>query len=395
MRKRVISIILCAGLCGALLAGCGSSDSASTGGDTADNTADNTVEEVSAEAETEDAGEAEEVSADGDYDEVELTAVISYNDGTTFANTLQYFCDYVTEHSGGKITFKIYTGGSFCTGPEELEYVNNGSIDVSVSGSAYALEHLPLTTAGIIASGGSESVYEAAKYLYLDNEETANILADEAAEYNLKILGCLVAYDIGIWSTKEGGSWETLAANNTLGSGAYVSTFQDLGLNAQTIVMTDLYESVSRGIVSAASVGLLNGYQMGFAELCDYVTTGKVAAGALQFYINLDRYNSLTADTQALLLEAADQAVQYQVNDFVEGDAEILENCDDLGIQVDELSQEDCDEYMKYAYMGNYANYYPYAVANGTVDEFNTIFQTDIDYLGLDLTLEELQATVE
>ncbi len=409
MKKKVISIVLCAGLCTALLAGCGSSsDSASAdtaaaeeAGEAADEevepdaAAEEIVEEAADEAEPEaeesEETETAEINVD-DIDEMTITAVTSYDQNNQIGMMLTAFLDYLEENSGGKVTATPYYGGTFCTGPEELEYVSNGSIDVSVTGAAYAVEHLPLAASSIISADGYEGVVDAGKEIYFNNEETSVALEKEASAYNLKALTTTTAFNIGIWSKNEGGSWEALGANNSLGGAAYATTFQALGINSQTIQMTDLYESLSRGIITAASLGLYNGYAAGLNELCDYVTIGNGAASAPQIYMNLDTFNSMSEATQQLFLDAADYAAYYLADLLTEGDQELIETLGEEGITVQQLSEEDEKLYMEKAYIGNYNSYVSYAEANGMLDEFNALYEFDLDYIGSDLTLEDLQA---
>ncbi|MCC8142086.1 MAG: TRAP transporter substrate-binding protein DctP [Lachnospiraceae bacterium] len=415
MKKKVISVVLCASLGAVLFAGCGNSSdssSASTSAETEDTeaaeeagvaadedtaSADSASEEIAGEAEEEadtevaDQTEASEINID-DLDDVNFTVVTSYADNAQYGMTVNYFADYLEEHSEGKVTADTYCGGTFCTGPEELEYVNNGAIDISLTGAQYAVEYLPMASGSIIVSDGYQAVLDAGNDLFFNNEETATALANEAAAYNLKALATYSAFDVCIWSANEGGSWETLAANNTLGSAAYITTFQALGLNTQTVSTADTYESLSRGIVSAASLGLYMGYSSGMNEVSNYITTGHAAATAPQLYMNLEKYDSLSEATQQLLVEAARASAQYCVDVMLEEDQQVLDDCEAQGITVQELSDEDNLAYMEYAYKGNYEAYLPYAEANGTVDEFNALYEYDLSVIGSDMTLEDLQA---
>ncbi len=411
MKKKVISVVVCVGLGVMLLAGCGNSSSESSDADTVETEAaeeagvatdddaapdaatEEIVEEAEEEADTEVAEQTEssDINID-DLDEVNFTAVTDFAETAQYGQTLIYFADYLEEHSGGKVTADTYCGATFCTGPEQLEYVNNGSIDLALAGASYAVEYLPMAAGSIIVSDGYQAVLDAGNDLFFNNEETATALANEAAAYNLKALATYSAFDLCIWSVNEGGSWATIGENNTLGSAAYITTFQALGINAQTIVATDTYESLSRGIISATSYGLYMGYTSGLNEVCNYITTGHGAATAPQLYINLEKYDSLSEATQQLIKEAAEASAQYCIDMMLETDQQVIDDCEAQGITVEELSAEDEQAYMEKAYIANYNAYLPYAEANGTVDEFNALYEYDLNYIGSDMTLEDLQA---
>ena len=114
------------------LAACGSTPSgsgASTSGSAAPTASGSAAASGSGEA-------AEPVG-----DPVTLTLASSYKDTDAEGQYLNYFMDYVTEHSGGTITFTKYMAGTLGSAAEELSLMQNGDVDViALYAPVYAFE---------------------------------------------------------------------------------------------------------------------------------------------------------------------------------------------------------------------------------------------------------------
>lgn len=327
------------------------------------------------------------------YETRELSMACSFSETTTFSAVINYFCDYVEDHSGGKITFRRYQGGTFCTGTEELEYVSNGSIDISNSMPAYSKEVLPLIELVGNHPDGMEAAVKMSKYIYMENEETAKLARAETEAYNVVILGIYTAPEGGHCATKPITGWDDLK-DCLYGTGAFAGAFEGLGLNVQTIPVGDMYESLSRGVVNAAGGGIANIYQMKWYEICKYALHSSVCNGMLPIWMNLDTFNSLSPAAQALMYEAADAASAYSIKAYTAADQEGIEYIRSIGGEVNEMSDEDNRLYIEQLYYGNYKDYYKYAAALGHGEDFDTLAQAAIDYMNLNITLADLKANM-
>ena len=140
--KKLIALLLSLSMILALgLTGCSSSSSSDD--------AEETTEATESEEETteeEDADDADDSSSSDSvvYPEMTLTVSCSYGETETAGQTLAYFLDYITEASGGNIQFDVYWGATFCSASEDLTYVQNGSVDMTLLSVAEYTDVLPL-----------------------------------------------------------------------------------------------------------------------------------------------------------------------------------------------------------------------------------------------------------
>ena len=78
------------------------------------------------------------------YDTVELMFATTYNEIEASGKAITYFTDYITEKSGGAITFDIKWGGTVAGSGEELSFLQAGAFDMSVLGQSQYSAVLPL-----------------------------------------------------------------------------------------------------------------------------------------------------------------------------------------------------------------------------------------------------------
>lgn len=378
--KKLIALLLALVMVFALAA-CGSTE------DTSADAADTTSTDAPADtADTADNG----TETTAEYPVMTLNVSCSYNESETSGQQLAYFADYVTEKSGGNITFNIYWGATFCTAAEDLEYVSNGSVDMTLLSNAQYTAVLPLTNFPTMAGGSQETVVEMVEYIMFENPETSALVEAELTENNVKVLAVNAGGTNAIASKTPISSYED-CAGMILGAMMNQSTYEDLGMTFKFSVPPETYSDLQKGIVDCAGLSLAGVVSLAWYEVAPYVITDGMYSCSNYYTINLDKWNSLDEATQALLQEAADAA---RDNSFVLNEGE-YENCvatindynAEHGIdaqvtaQDEEHAQIQAETYMKNAF----ADCRTSAANAGKSDEMEIILAAVAEYLDLDI----------
>ena len=298
---------------------------------------------------------------------------------------------YIEELSGGKMKVDFHPGGELCSETEDLQYVADGSTDMCQCMPTYFKEYIPTFNYAGNQLGGSRAATDFSRWLYMENEETAAIVNEEFEAYGVKLIGIVSAPENGFCSKKEIKGWDDLQGL-MLGTGAFVSTFQALGLDVQQITVTDTYESLSRGVIDLASAGFATIYANKYYEICPNILEMNVANGTIPIFMNLDKWNSLSPAAQEVVTLAAKKALDDEIAFQAGQNQQCIDAVTEIGGTVNYMTDADKIKFVRQVYLGNYKDYYPSAEAIGRGEQFDTLALAAIEKLGLDITLDELKA---
>ena len=384
--KKLIALLLSLSMILALgLTGCSSSSS---------DDAEETTEATESEEETteeEDADDADDSSSSDSvvYPEMTLTVSCSYGETETAGQTLAYFLDYITEASGGNIQFDVYWGATFCSASEDLTYVQNGSVDMTLLSVAEYTDVLPLNNFPNWAGGSQQNVVDYFEYLMFENEETSELILAEHEEQNIKVLGVNAGGANAFAAKFEITSYEDLVGH-TMGYLTNQSTFEALGITCSFSSPPDTYANLEKGVVDCAAMALTGMVSMAWYEAAPYIMLDGMYACSNFYTINLDVWNSFDEATQALFEEAAEAGKD---NSFVLNEDELesaIATVDEYnaaqGIDFTVTTQDDEHiETMLNVFFENAAADCRTSAANaGKSDEMEIILTAASEFLGVD-----------
>ena len=366
MKKKLLSLLLALCMCFALCA---------CGGQPAEAPAEDAAAEVVEETVEESAGEP-----------VKLVMSTSKNQTESGGMFLDYFCDYVEEASGGTITFERYYGGTLASSNEELSMLSTGAISVaSIMGNQFG-DALPLLQFPDVGFESNEKTTEYFRHMILENEETAGLLAEEAATSNAKYLGYF-AGGTRVWFSKAPITTLADGQGKIFGGMAGLALMEELGFSTVATVPPDSYESLSRGIVDLCGLNLIAACDMMWYEVAPNVTIYGAYASGSPLVINLDIWNSLTEEQQAILQEAADAASDYSLQYVLDNEGEYRTKLEsEWGATVYDFGEEDAATYREKALYIGCLDAYTRAQNIGNTDQMQIILQACADYWETDIS---------
>lgn len=337
-----------------------------------------------------DAAPADSAPAGDSYPEMTLNVSCSYNEGETAGKEMAYFLDYITEHSGNAIQFNVYWGGTFCSSTEDLDYVSNGSVDMTMLSVAQFTNVLPLTNFPTMAGGSQEAVVAYVEHIMFEDEATSALIGQELTDHNIKVLGVNAGGTNAFCAKEPLTNYEGLSGK-ILGAMTNLTTYEDLGATSYFSLPPETYSDLQKGVIDCAALAFSGVVSLAWYEVAPYVVIDGMYSCSNYYTINLDTWNGLDEATQALFAEAAEAAKD---NSFVLNDDELQASIDAVneynaaqGVDAEVVYQDEAhaathlETYMKNAF----ADCRTIAANAGKTDEMETILKAVAEYLQLDV----------
>ncbi len=247
-------------------------------------------------------GSGEQSNADGGPEKV-YTMQIAHAQPTTNPRhiSLQYFKEIVEERSNGAIKVELYPSGQLGTEKEMLEQVCTGVIQGMRGGQMDFVPKLLVFTLPFLCET-SEQVTR------LMNSELAKEIGASSKKDGALILGLGDAggfrqYSNNVRPIKTPADLKGLKMRSN-GMDTIDKTFQALGASVVSVPYSDLYMALKTGVSDGQENPWVNVEGMKFYEVQKYFTVLNYQFHPDPFYVNLDWYNSLPAEHQAILADA-------------------------------------------------------------------------------------------
>ena len=263
--------------------------------------------------------------------QITLVMANEYSSTTTLAVGDQYFADRVSEISDGSLEIDLHLDGELgYRSADNLEAVQNGSIDIAS------------TLSGTL--GHEDAVFLVSLLPFIvDGADQANVLYEAALpfyqdffEYHDQVLLYASPWPAsGLWSNRPIVNAEDLAGlrlrtYDPLGT----ETFQGAGADPIQISWADVMPHLESGEIEAAITSAPSGYGRGFGEYLSYFSEINYASSLQFVHINSHVFESLSDEHQAVLLQAAEETIEYNRLHTAERLGEIYVAMEEGGVEV-------------------------------------------------------------
>lgn len=316
-----------------------------------------------------------------------VTLVMACGFGTNDLESvaLNYLCDYVEEHTGGTVTFERYLGGTLCILPEEFSMMTSGAIDIIALLPDMAINSFPYINFPQMAEGSQEAAIDLFNYLVFENEETSALIQEQAEANNVKILGTSPAGLFAFASTKPAESLSDLAGLK-MGCTGTQEKYNRIGLTTVSTNSSDIYDCLSRGVYDCTAMGVSTVVSNKWYEVAPYCGLMEGYQAAPHYVMNLDSWNKLSAEQQAVFMEAAEKACEYACELSAQSIASSTDVIEEAGGTVNYFSQEDTTAFVK-SFTTDYIAAARTAAENlGCQEGMETILAAACERLGMDLS---------
>ena len=245
------------------------------------------------------------------------------------------FVDNVATLSNGEIGFDYLLAGELSPPFEIFDNVSAGAIDAGWSYAAYASGKEPAAALfGSVPFGGDPLSYIS----WLNHGGGIELWREIYAPYNLVPMACgVILSEAGGWFTKPINTPEDLRGLNIRVGGLGGAIISKLGANAMSLPTGEISTSLETGRLDATELSFpLVDKLMGFDKVAKhyYFPGWHQPAGFIEFYMNKDKWDSLTGQQRrAIEISCADINL-YAMGIAAAAQSSVLEEFRQNGVEV-------------------------------------------------------------
>lgn len=253
---------------------------------------------------------------------------------------LDHFKTTLEERSEGGFVVEIFAGGQLGSVGEATELVQSGNIQMTTGASVLLSSTVP--ELGVLDQF----------LLFEDEEHARGVLDGEAGD---RLLGAMEArglkgigfLELGFRSfTNSRAPLDSVEAFRGLrlrsaDNPIQIKAWRSIGAVPLPLAWGEIYSSLQQGLIDGQESALSSMVVERFYEVQDYVSlTGHIYWPELWF-ANLDFFNGLDEDQQALLMEVAAETTALQRDLVAAANAETLDQLIAAGLAVNELPADE------------------------------------------------------
>lgn len=246
----------------------------------------------------------------------EATPTINWRLASSFPKSLdtifgaaEVFAARVKELTSGKFNIRVFAGGEIVPGPQVLDAVQSGTVEIGHTASYYYFGKDPTFAFDTAVPFGMTSRQQTA---WMMHGNGMKLMRELFAEYNVvNFLGGNTGTQMGGWFRKEIKTVEDLKGLKFRIGGFAGRVMTKLGTVPQQIAGGDIYPALEKGTIDAAEwVGPYDDEKLGFYKVANvYHYPGWWEGGAqLSFYVGKKEWDKLPKQYQAAIEVASMEA---------------------------------------------------------------------------------------
>lgn len=260
------------------------------------------------------------------------------------------FIDTIEAASGGRLTFKFYGVGELIESDELFGATKSGTLDMATS-CGYHVGELPFNEVEYNLPMGLPNLIE---HYILWYQRGAYELAQEAyLPHNLHLLPPQIGSELPLlMSQKEIRSIEDIKGVKARAYGSHATMLEKLGATVIWVPFAELYTALSTGVIEAVgNPSISEEVDLKLYEVADYVILPMLMPNfMISCFVNLDSWNALPEDLQAIVTSAAMDASILCNQKYMYGDQKGREIMEAAGVEFVTLPPEDVVKMREIAY---------------------------------------------
>ncbi|PID55851.1 hypothetical protein CSB45_14165 [candidate division KSB3 bacterium] len=229
----------------------------------------------------------------------------------TATKAAEHFAELVEERTNGQLTITLHPGNELGNSPTQLQGVRIGTIDLVMVGNPYLTAFAP------------ELNVLDLPFLFTSCEHAYNVLDGAAGRRLLDTLEKYQLKGLAFWeigfrnisnSSRPIHSPEDLKGLKirTTPNPAHVLAFKLLGANPTPMPFAELYMALQTKTVDGQENPVHHIYASRLHEVQNYLSLTNHAYTVAPLVMNLAKFQSLTAENQKILVEAALESAKYE-----------------------------------------------------------------------------------
>jgi TRAP-type mannitol/chloroaromatic compound transport system substrate-binding protein len=260
---------------------------------------------------------------------------------TALGDTMPWVADQLRAASGGAIDLRVAEPGAVIPALSVFENVSDGNIDAGYSWMGYEWGTVPAAALFGATPFGLESVEFVAWMTHHGGQE---LLEETFHAYNVHPILCgTISPETAGWFRNEVATVDALQGLRFRAAGVGGEIFQEFGMSVTLLPGGELYQALETGTLDATEFSLPTvDEQLGFYQVADYLyLPGWHQPSTNQYlYVNLDVWNGLSEQTQAMINMACMAGNSYAIARAEALQGAIITSFEERGTNVRTYSDE-------------------------------------------------------
>lgn len=224
----------------------------------------------------------------------------------------EYWNEKLVEYSGGSMSLDIYPANQLAAGAKAIEGTALGTIDIFIEN--------PMSVCNVVPSFEAMNLpylFDTAEQAFeMMKTEECRIFAEECEAKGIKLLG----YWYNGWRNVSNSKRPIEKVEDLKGlsiriaeSQVFADMMAALGMQAVPLANSEVFTALQMGTVDAQENPQNNYINNKYFEVNRYFSMTRHVFTVEPVGMNLDLYNSLTAQQQEALMKSFDEATEYQI----------------------------------------------------------------------------------
>lgn len=300
-------------------------------------------------APAEEAGGEEAGGEEAAAEKIVLKAGMAINQDHPYYYGIERFGEIVSEKTDGRITVEIYHSGQLGGERDLIEGMRMGSVDMAAVSSAPVSSFVPK-----IAVFDLPYLFTSRDMAYkvMDGPVGERFFAD-LADQKIKGLGWfengfrnITNNKLPIYTPEDLKGIKI----RVMESPVPIATFNVAGANPTPMAWGEVFTALQQGTIDAQENPLPVIYTQKLYEVQKYLSLTEHFYAPALFLMSGDMFDSLSAEDQALFMEAAAEATAYEREVSLEQAESFVDKCVEEGMEVNEVDKEPFVEAMAPVY---------------------------------------------
>lgn len=252
------------------------------------------------------------------------------------------FVEALEEMSDGRLNIQLHPVGALFPVDEGLEAVGNGIVEIGMMTGGYFSGKLgPIATLESGVPGAERSAIE--RYAFFYSKGFIDIAREAYGQHNVFYLAPHLSPSWDIVANKPLRSAKDFEGLKIRSFGIEAKWYESMGASPVFLGGGEIYTAMSTGVVDAVRWGSPNALvNLSLHEVADYyIQPSPMPAPNNNFLIHKDAWDSLPADLQRMMEEAAKLASFDYMARGAQLDAEAIQTMEEAGVEVVRIPDEE------------------------------------------------------
>jgi len=262
-----------------------------------------------------------------------------HTDGHPNTAAMDRFAELVAEKTGGEVNVEVFHGGVLGSQPDALEQVQLGAIDAG---------NFNLGPIGPIVK---EANLVSLPFIFRSVDHMFRVMDGPAGDQVSAAMGEAGILPIGWFDAGARSFYNNTGPINSpddvagmkirvMNNDLFTGMVNAMGGNGTPMAFSEVYSSLSTGVVDGAENNLPSFQSVGHFEVAGFYSLSEHLIIPECICVNTAKFNALSADMQAAVVAAAEEASIYQRELWAEQTQASREAVEAAGVQINEIADK-------------------------------------------------------